>query len=823
MAQTFHTRFTTDASQSVRAMRQFRGEVGGAIGNVRARLLALGALTLGGWGVKEVSKSVISLAADMQKTRVAFEVMLGGAEKAKKALGDLIKFADVTPFQTDEVIAAGRQLLAAGTATSDLTGRLELLGNIAAGTNMPLNDMVAIYAKMANKGKAQAEELTQLAERGIPIYKLLADMLKMSQTEVAKFAERGKLSFALVAEALEKLGGKGGQYFGLLEKQSKTLGGLWSTLQGNVKLLATEFGELMVPQLSEYLDNVIRKLDEMKKSGELDAAMKKLADTLMDVLRSLVDLGKWLSANRDLLLSTGKVLLYWAAWNKVNAGLTATSALIRQLGTNSGAVDAAAGAANAVASGAGKAAKSTSRLSRALGGIGPLLSHIALAAGVAFTGWQVGKQIAALLELEKVFTRLWLKAQGKSDKEINLLVSGEGQQKTTPNVSTVDLAGAARKKAATEKELKDLRSQLANLDKSNAPEAGKMSAAVKSKIKQLEDESAAIDRSVKDYEAKVKQAEAREAELKKERSALNRKSTEILRKQQAVSPGAAVTSYGAVSTAAIETRALEREASDIRAQKLKIQGELDRIAATRKAYIANRKRLAEQETRQTIDAARRQSAAEEAIAERKKRRAAQAADAQRKIDEERKRLRRDMQALQDERYHDAMNQKIKGWQEEIETYRKGIEKAEKALAKMGLSVDEDILKTPEQIAQDRRDELLRKKIEAHNRGGTVTFTAREKARIAELQKQQTGARRLQKQVTEKEGRIKKTEKEVDQYDRSRREQDWAERAKEMADKGKALDEAQTQVQRIRDGTAPLEKLLTAIQGLLKNGLPPETV
>ena len=43
-------------------------------------------------------------------------------------------------------------LMNTGVAPDLLSGKLTTLGNIAAGAQMPLLDMVAIYAKAANKG-----------------------------------------------------------------------------------------------------------------------------------------------------------------------------------------------------------------------------------------------------------------------------------------------------------------------------------------------------------------------------------------------------------------------------------------------------------------------------------------------------------------------------------------------------------------------------------------------------------------------------------------------------------------------------------------------
>ncbi|MDD3887040.1 MAG: tape measure protein, partial [Victivallaceae bacterium] len=257
--QEFRTRFTTDMTQHRRAMGQFRQQTSTAVADARNQLMMLAGITLGGLSVGKMVKDTIALGAEMEKTRVAFDVMLGSVEASKSTIADLMQFADVTPFEPDEVIKAGRGLLAANVQASALTGKLEFLGNIASGTGSGLGEMVNIYMKAANKGKVQAEELNQLAERGVPIYAALANSIGVSTAEIGKMGERGELSFTLLENALISLGGEGGKYGGLMAKQSQTLDGLLSTLSGKIKLVGTAIGELAIPQLSKNIADLIAK------------------------------------------------------------------------------------------------------------------------------------------------------------------------------------------------------------------------------------------------------------------------------------------------------------------------------------------------------------------------------------------------------------------------------------------------------------------------------------------------------------------------------------------------------------------------------------
>ena len=187
-------------------------------------------------------------------TRIAFNTMLGSAEKGAQTIAVLQKFADLTPFNNDEVIKSGRMLLNAGVATDQLTKKLTMIGDVASGVNQPLVDMVMIYTKAANQGKIQAEELQQLGERGVPILQQFSKMLGLSASEILELGSKGNLTFDLLDEAFKQMTSEGGQYFNLMEKQSRSLGGKWSNLEAEFAKFATSIGEESIPGLTKALD-----------------------------------------------------------------------------------------------------------------------------------------------------------------------------------------------------------------------------------------------------------------------------------------------------------------------------------------------------------------------------------------------------------------------------------------------------------------------------------------------------------------------------------------------------------------------------------------
>lgn len=222
----------------------------GAFGGLAGTLSRFGAIV----GLGLVAKQVVTLGTDMEQTKVAFATFMGDTEKANKLIGELNQFANVTPFNNEEVIKSGRALMSAGLDAGKVTETLGMLGDIASGVSMPLEDLGQIYSKSMNKGKLQAEELNQLSERGIPLMQELARMTGKNKGELYKMAEQGAITSDVLQTAFRKMTSEGGMYYNLMKKQSETTAGKWSTLIGQLQTIGIAVGEAILPVLSAFAD-----------------------------------------------------------------------------------------------------------------------------------------------------------------------------------------------------------------------------------------------------------------------------------------------------------------------------------------------------------------------------------------------------------------------------------------------------------------------------------------------------------------------------------------------------------------------------------------
>ena len=233
------------------------GEGAKDVGESLSKYVTLPLLALGGAGVK--------MAGDLEKATASFTTLLGSAEAAQQTLGELKAFAADTPFEFPEIQDAAKKLLAFNTPAKDLKETLRQLGDISAGIDAPIGEIAELFGKARVQGRLFQEDINQLTGRGIPIIQELAKQFNVSEAGVRKLVESGKVNFGNLQTAFADLTKEGGKFGGLMEKQSQTLPGLFSTLKDNVGQAVAGIGTDLVAALD--LKGVVRQIGDFVQAA----------------------------------------------------------------------------------------------------------------------------------------------------------------------------------------------------------------------------------------------------------------------------------------------------------------------------------------------------------------------------------------------------------------------------------------------------------------------------------------------------------------------------------------------------------------------------
>lgn len=289
-------------------MRKAVSTIGRAAGRMGKSLMRLGRnLALGlSAAVAGLGVLAVKTAADIESMTVAFESLLGSGEQATAMMEKLIKFTARTPFQLEGVGKAAKQLLGFGVEAESIEETLKFLGDIAAGANVPLSDMAAIFGKVKAKGKAMTEELLQLSDRGVPIIDTLAKGFNTTGENVFKMASQGKISFEIMQQALESLTKEGGVFEDQMAKQSRTVAGIFSTLKDNIMLALATVGNFMVKVL-DLRNNMNKLIVSIQKGTEVFKVW---------ATENQAEIQAFFSGMISGIVETSKVIFQWVRDNK---------------------------------------------------------------------------------------------------------------------------------------------------------------------------------------------------------------------------------------------------------------------------------------------------------------------------------------------------------------------------------------------------------------------------------------------------------------------------------------------------------------------------
>jgi len=260
-----------------KAGQKFSSGFGGGLKSLAGKVAGVATL-LGTVFVGFAGKGVFDAAKKIEKIETQFEVLTGSASAAKKQINDLIKFSASTPFQLEGLADTTASLLSFGIAQEKIMGTLKTLGDVAAGSNRPIKEIGLIFGQVKAAGKLTGERLLQLQERAVNVGPALAKHFGVAETSIKGLVSSGKVGFKDLEIALESMTRKGGIFENATAKQSKTIGGLWSTLQDNIFALQIAIGKAFGPVIKEVINDAITAFQKLTTAfiANKDEIMKSL-------------------------------------------------------------------------------------------------------------------------------------------------------------------------------------------------------------------------------------------------------------------------------------------------------------------------------------------------------------------------------------------------------------------------------------------------------------------------------------------------------------------------------------------------------------------
>ena len=251
-------------------------------------------------------KTAIEGAGNIEQYRNTLETVLKDSNMARKKLAWASRFANKTPFETEEVVGGMTKLQSYGIEGDRIlktTNRtyLEMIGDMASGMGKSFDQAIEAVAD------ARTGELERLKEFGIT-KNMIAEFGKSKGLEI--FNNKGQIQdLELFNKTLFEM--MNSRFGGAMEKQAKTFRGGLSTISGAAKsALSTlagvnEFGDIVENSPFQILrDKVIIPFANTLVRLQEDGTFTRWAENLSNIFGEIINIG-------------GKVINFIVKWKEV--------------------------------------------------------------------------------------------------------------------------------------------------------------------------------------------------------------------------------------------------------------------------------------------------------------------------------------------------------------------------------------------------------------------------------------------------------------------------------------------------------------------------
>ena len=154
-----------------------------------------------------LAKGIIETNMAMESLRAQLVSVTGSAIGAQKAFKFIQDFATSTPYEIDGLTKSYIALQNYGIKPTKqvmeaVTNQASKLG----ASQETLDGIVRALGQAYAKGKLQAEEMLQLAERGVPVYDLLSQVTGKNAAQLQEMASKGQLTRDVLEKLIDKMG-----------------------------------------------------------------------------------------------------------------------------------------------------------------------------------------------------------------------------------------------------------------------------------------------------------------------------------------------------------------------------------------------------------------------------------------------------------------------------------------------------------------------------------------------------------------------------------------------------------------------------------------
>ena len=231
------------------------GGAGGGLMGMASRFAGPAAL---GFAAFSLGKSALVKGAELEQNTIAFQTLLQDDKKGTALVDSVNKLANATPFANSALLGATRTLLNFGFTNEDVLPTMRRLGDVSGGNAERLSSLALVMGQVRSANKLMGQDLLQFINAGFNPLQEMAKTTGKSMAELKDEMSKGKITYDDVAATFQSVTSEGGKFYQMMEKQSESMGGKWSTLVGTLSSKMAELGVSMKGLVNPVLDAGIR-------------------------------------------------------------------------------------------------------------------------------------------------------------------------------------------------------------------------------------------------------------------------------------------------------------------------------------------------------------------------------------------------------------------------------------------------------------------------------------------------------------------------------------------------------------------------------------
>lgn len=267
---------TGDSSKFDAAIDSSKQKMDGFTTSIQGLIQSLGAAGLSA-AITKFAKSALDAAGQFQMYQASFETMMGSAKKASEFIEAIRVMAAKTPFEMSGLAEAAKLLMQYNVAQEDIMPTMKALGDIAQGNNQRFQSLAFVYGQISSTGRLMGQDLIQMINAGFNPLQVISQKTGKSMGELKEQMQKGAISADMVKEAIMSATQEGGKFYNGMEKASKTIPGLASTLQDDITMMKKSFGDLYA---NEYMDLMKGLSGLAQKVTDMDKGTKAFIATM---------------------------------------------------------------------------------------------------------------------------------------------------------------------------------------------------------------------------------------------------------------------------------------------------------------------------------------------------------------------------------------------------------------------------------------------------------------------------------------------------------------------------------------------------------------